>query len=370
MPIDLRRRAGNAPGPSVPALSVPELSVVVPTHGRPDSLVRLLRALARQTMRADRFEVLVTDDGSRPSVVPIVRQLAVPYALECEWQAQGGPGAARNRAIAKARGRLLLILNDDAGPCDDLLEKHLAAHGDGAPRAVLGDFPYAPEADSALARACAKLGLVFPYALLQRDAPNGGNFFWTCNLSVPRRSVLDAGGFDESFRDPICEDVELGHRLAARGVGVWYLPGAPCLHHHLLDTEAFVRRQIDLGRGMVRLWRKHRDPALLPGMARARGDEAALATAFEKELRARAIGFEPLAAEIAALDRRPGVTPPSEMAEAAVKIEQRVGWLSQTAIWLGCYAGLRDVEKEKGAARRWLASCVAPAPSPESFATS
>ncbi|HET6162479.1 MAG TPA: glycosyltransferase [Planctomycetota bacterium] len=359
MPIDLRRRGGDAAG-----LSVPDLSVIVPTHGRPDAIVRLLRALARQTLPARRFEVLVTDDGSRPSVVPVVRELSVPYALACEWQPQGGPGAARNRAIAKARGRVLLILNDDAGPCDDLLAKHLAAHGDGAPRAWLGDFPYAPEADSALARACTRLALVFPFAALQRDAPNGGNFFWTCNVSVPRRSVLDAGGFDESFRDPICEDVELGLRLAAHGVGVWYLQNAPCLHHHLLDTEAFVRRQIDLGRGMVRLWRKHRDPALLPGMARAQGDEAALAAALERELVARAIGFEPLAAEIAALDRLPGATPPSVMAEAAVKIEQRVGWLSQTAIWLGCYAGLRELEKEKGAARRWLASRVAPSQEP------
>jgi GT2 family glycosyltransferase len=314
--------------------------------------------------------VVVTDDGSRPSVVPVVRELSVPYALACEWQPQGGPGAARNRAIAKARGRLLLILNDDAGPCDDLLARHLAAHGDGAPRAWLGDFPYAPEADSALARACTRLGLVFPFAALQRDAPNGGNFFWTCNLSVPRPSVLDAGGFDESFRDPICEDVELGLRLAARGVGVWYLPGAPCLHHHLLDTEALVRRQIDLGRGMVRLWRKHRDPALLPGMARAQGDETALAAAFERELAARAIGFEPLVAEIAALDRVPGTATPAALAEAAVKIEQRVGWLSQTATWLGCYAGLRELEKEKGAARRWLAARVAPASSSETFASS
>jgi hypothetical protein len=105
---------------------------------------------------------------------------------------------------------------------------------------------------------------------------------------------------------------------------------------------------------MVRLWRKHRDPALLPGMVRAQGDEAALAAALARELATRAIGFEPLAAEIAALDRAPGTTPPSELAEAAVKIEQRVGWLSQTATWLGCYAGLRELDQ--GAARRWLAS--------------
>ncbi len=359
MPIDLRRRGSVAPGLSVPELSVPELSVIVPTHGRPDAIVRLLRALARQSLHAHRFEVVVTDDGSQPPVAPIAQRLGLPYALSCEWQPQGGPGSARNRAIARARGRVLLILNDDAGPCDDLLAKHLAAHasGDDA-RAWLGDFPYAPEADSALARATTKQGLVFPYAVLRRDGPNGGNFFWTCNLSVARQRVVDAGGFDASFRDPICEDVELGHRLVARGLGVWYLQDAPCLHHHLLDTEAFVRRQIDLGRGMVRLWRKHRDPALLPGMANARGDEAALAAAFERELDARASGFEPLVREVATIDRAPGpATSAAEMAAATVRIDQRLRWLSDTSIWLGIHAGLRGMEK--GAARPCLAARAA-----------
>src|SRR5882672_952605 len=53
MPIDLRpRRAGAG------AAAVPDVSVVVPTHGRPDAIVRLLEGLARQTLPASRFEVL------------------------------------------------------------------------------------------------------------------------------------------------------------------------------------------------------------------------------------------------------------------------------------------------------------------------
>jgi len=39
-------------------------SVVIPTYERADGLRSVLLALARQTAPADRFEVVVVDDGS------------------------------------------------------------------------------------------------------------------------------------------------------------------------------------------------------------------------------------------------------------------------------------------------------------------
>ena len=40
------------------------LSVIIPTHNRPQTLCNTLVALGEQTLPADRFEVLVVDDGS------------------------------------------------------------------------------------------------------------------------------------------------------------------------------------------------------------------------------------------------------------------------------------------------------------------
>jgi GT2 family glycosyltransferase len=334
-----------------------DVSVVVPTAGRPDLIVRLLEALARQTLPADRFEVVVTDDGSDPPVAPRLAQLALPYRLECEWQPRSGPAAARNRAIAKARGRLLVILNDDAGPPPDLLERHVAAHAESnVARAFLGGFDFAPDCETPFAVAVTRLGLVFPFHELDRAGPNGGRFFWTCNLSVPRQAVLDAGGFDASFTRPICEDVELGVRLEQRGVRVHFLGGAPCLHHHRVDVEWFARRQVELGVWMVHTWRKHGDPALLPWLAFSNGDATRLAALLELGAATRGRQFESLVREIAAVDvglrGAPAAGVPFDRAVAA--IESRVRSLNEELIRLGLFAGLTRRTSEQ--AWEWLAA--------------
>jgi GT2 family glycosyltransferase len=354
MPIDLRpRRAGAG------AAAAPDVSVVVPTHGRPDAIVRLLEGLARQTLPASRFEVLVTDDGTLPPVAPRLAALALPYRMQCEWQEQAGPGAARNRAIAKARAPLLLILNDDAGVPPDLLERHVTAHARSpSPRAWLGGFDFAPDCRTPFAVALTRLDLLFPFDQMRRDGGNPGNFFWTCNLSVPRRPVVDAGGFDPDFREAISEDVELGLRLARRGLGVWYLDGAACLHHHRLDVGAFVRRQVSLGRAMVQLWRKHRDPELLPWLRLVGGDATRLAASIELDLTRCGEEVVRKVDEIARLDRGVAVDgPPADHAAAVDAIAKLLPRVNGTALGLGILAGVRGLDTAN--ALRWLAARLA-----------
>src|SRR5258707_10281865 len=98
------------------------LSVVIPTYNRCASLRRLLDALARQTLSADRFEVIVVDDGSSDGTRELLRTLKTPYALVSIEQPNQGPGAARNRGVRAASGDLILFLDDDVVPMDDLLD--------------------------------------------------------------------------------------------------------------------------------------------------------------------------------------------------------------------------------------------------------
>ena len=48
--------------------ATPEVSVIVATFNRGDSVARLLGQLAEQTLAPERFEVVVVDDGSTPPV--------------------------------------------------------------------------------------------------------------------------------------------------------------------------------------------------------------------------------------------------------------------------------------------------------------
>ena len=240
------------------------LSVLIPTYGRPDALECLLAGLARQTLAPERFEVIVVDDGSPEPISLDASEF--PFGLTLLRQQQAGPGAARNHGLERCAAPLVLILNDDAVPADDLLERHLAAHATAPERtAVLGSFRFGPQARrSAFVRLLDESDLLFSFSRLRDGEFHDWQFFWTCNLSLPVSALRDIGGFDAKlFPEAIVEDVELGYRLSQRGWRVLYADDCRCDHEHTLTPEAFLRRAERLGFYLTRMQAKHRNPEFL-----------------------------------------------------------------------------------------------------------
>ena len=93
-----------------------------------DLLQRLLAQLARQTLPASDFEVVVVDDGSREPVAPHLEKLTLPFSLRVETHANAGAAAARHRGVLAARGEVVLITDDDMQVAGDFLARHLARH--------------------------------------------------------------------------------------------------------------------------------------------------------------------------------------------------------------------------------------------------
>src|SRR5579859_3487825 len=106
----------------------PFVSIVTPTYNRRTSLDRLLGALGKQTYPADRFELVVVDDGSLDGSVEYLRSLRLPFRLRVFEQAHAGPAAARNLGVARAEGRLVLFLDDDVLPLPELIAEHVQTH--------------------------------------------------------------------------------------------------------------------------------------------------------------------------------------------------------------------------------------------------
>lgn len=245
-----------------------ELSVVIPTHGRGTKLHKLLAQLAAQTLDPRRFEVVVVDDGTTPPVEVVAARL--PYRFELLRQPQRGPAAARNRGIERCSAPLVLILNDDAVPARDLLERHLAGHADARLRglgdvAVLGTFGFTEEArQSPFVRLLDETDLLFGYGTLRHDALHAWGAFWTCNISIARQSLLAVGGFDaQLFDQAICEDVELGYRLEQRGLRVLYREDCVAQHDHKFTPREYFARHARLGFFTTRNWAKHQVPLML-----------------------------------------------------------------------------------------------------------
>src|SRR5256885_13878895 len=77
-------------------------SICIPTRNRAELLRLTLESLDRQTISADRFEVIVGDDGSTDETVAMLGGLRPRYPLTWRRVTRSGPGAARNAAAGAA----------------------------------------------------------------------------------------------------------------------------------------------------------------------------------------------------------------------------------------------------------------------------
>ncbi len=245
--------------------ATPCLSVIIPTYQRRDSVVRLLRALAQQTLAPETYEVIVSIDGSQDGTREMVETLSVPYQLESIWQPNRGRAAACNAGIRMARGEVLVILDDDMEPAPDCLESHWQAHSIGLRFGVMGAVPVAGEKDDppVAAYIAAKFNqhlnnLADPdHHLALRD-------FYSGHFSIRRKVLLEVGLFDEAFRIYGNEDLELSLRLTKAGVVLVYASQALAHQHYSKDFAALSKDTIAKGKTAVLLASKHPDalPAL------------------------------------------------------------------------------------------------------------
>ncbi|GGM01882.1 MULTISPECIES: glycosyltransferase [Micromonospora] len=232
-------------------------TVVVPTYNRAQLLGYTLAALTRQDLSADRFEVVVVDDGSSDDTAAVVEAYRDRLDLSYHFQPDDGyrVAAARNVGINAARNDVCVLLDSGVLPHSGCLRAHLDSHAaDGPPQAVIG-YVYGFNLDNEDAEAIR--GLVDPTdadAAIKALAADGRwpdmredfyrshdddiatlrapwTVFWTCNVSVRTATLREVGAFDETFRSWGGEDVDLGIRLHLAGARFVVDRAAASLHY-------------------------------------------------------------------------------------------------------------------------------------------
>jgi GT2 family glycosyltransferase len=175
----------------------PIISAIVPTYHRNDLLAKCLDCLVPgvQTLDPDRYEVIVTDDGSQSTAEALIRD-RYPWVKWVPGSRQG-PAANRNNGAKYARGDWLVFTDDDCLPDSNFLSAFFYAIQDGV---------FALE------------GAIYPIGNPDRDLAEcpinlEGGCFWSANIAVKRSVFEEIGGFDTNYPLAAFEDMDLKLRL-------------------------------------------------------------------------------------------------------------------------------------------------------------
>lgn len=246
-----------------------KVSVIVTTYNWPEALRLVLTSVLAQTMLP--LEIVVADDGSGPATVRLVGEFArtAPLPIIHSWQEDAGYRLAksRNRAIAKATGTYILLIDGDI-----VLDRHFVA--DHLACAQLGCFVQGPRAllNGALTDAAFATGKL-PPLLWAKGIGNRKNclrssllsklFSWPCqglggirlcNFGFWKQDAQLVNGFNEEFVGWGREDSEFVARLLHAGrrrKNLKFNALGYHLHHplnprsHLATNDAILQKTLD-----------------------------------------------------------------------------------------------------------------------------
>jgi GT2 family glycosyltransferase len=242
-----------------------ELSVIIPTCQRNESLARLLASLERQTLPCDAFEVIVIIDGNAPHTAEFLKNYKGALRLRFHGVPPSGAGCARNQGAEMANGRILVFLDDDMEAQSGLLAAHLLAACAGESVGVGNLVTLLPKRAGFLGSGL-RIWWERKFEEMRRD---GHRFSYvdllSGHFSIPARTFAKIGGFDPALN---CrEDYELGIRLIQAQIRFGFVQEATAIHH---ETEN-LRKSLDrvMKEGFADVWLARRYPELARSLAAA-----------------------------------------------------------------------------------------------------
>src|SRR5262249_42733298 len=102
----------------------PQVSVVIPTYNRAESILRALDSVLAQTY--EDFELIIVDDGSHDDTAILIRDVGDHRIRVIIHDTNKGAAAARNTAIRAASGHYIAFLDSDDFWAPEKLERQLA----------------------------------------------------------------------------------------------------------------------------------------------------------------------------------------------------------------------------------------------------
>jgi GT2 family glycosyltransferase len=217
-------------------LRPPGVSVVIPTHDRPDQLVNAIDGILASEVQD--FELIISDSSDLKDTEKLVlRRAAQDSRIRLVKNPGAGPSRGRNLGIEAARAPIVVCTDDDCIPERDWLGRMVAA---------LAADPQAGIAFGSVIPALADPaeGFIVGYVPPRRQRLVGR---WSklldngigANMAFRREAFMRIGGFDEMLGAasyfPSAEDGDIAYRVLAAGYALLHIPEARVVHYGFRD---------------------------------------------------------------------------------------------------------------------------------------
>jgi glycosyltransferase involved in cell wall biosynthesis len=213
-------------------------TIVIPTYNRKARLIALLRCLSNQ-IGNHISQVIVCDDGSSYAIKEALQEFYDRLPLVyCRQEDRGfRAGQARNMGIVRAKGDIIIFVDDDVLVAEDFISEHMHAHIHSKKPLILIGYCYRTYIDLCQQPTIEEILMGEPDHRLAELKKYGVNInehetpwalVYSGNFSVKCGSK--ELWFDENFVGWGMEDVEMGYRLFKDGYSVLLAPKAVALH--------------------------------------------------------------------------------------------------------------------------------------------
>ena len=229
-------------------MSVPSVSIILPTYNRARTLRRAAVSVLQQSFGD--FELIIVDDASTDHTLDLIAELKDDRISVLRHPARRGGSAARNTGLAAARADWIAFQDSDDEWMPSKLEEQMNALTGGGDVCYTGLIYFDGKTSEYIPNAAVKnrQGSILD-ELLQ------GNFVSTQTLVVKHLLLKQAGGFDESL--PRYQDWDLVIRLARNSpfvlldrplVTVYQTPGniSSHLEYDLIARERILQKYAEI----------------------------------------------------------------------------------------------------------------------------
>lgn len=234
------------------------VSVVLPVRNRAvliKACLEQIREKAATALEKDiSLEVVVANDGSTDGTYEVVEDIAntSPFPIKQVYlKERQGPARARNAALERVTGELVIFVDSDVLIEDGFFEAHVAAHNRAA-RSIFGcgALVTVPSLKDAIQR---PQSTVWDYSGATLD---------TANTSVRLQDLQAVNFFDSGYEGMGWQDLDLGKRLLKHGVerhvvkeAVGYHIVPPIRQQEQLENR--LAKEAERGVSAVRYMQKH-----------------------------------------------------------------------------------------------------------------